>query len=349
MSLNVKDYKTLSVEYVLAHGVNKSKLTNFAEGSLYVPGRGCRPLLYRVAPDGSKTPFTGVLYEPSSGILWNNSVNIYTVYKDGIGQYSGSYSRKYRGVVSEYHEFAPFKQVFFYKDGSVKSIDNSRPDCHYFREIVEFDENGRVTERKVNGEMELTHVPGSPDSRYELKFYSDTGYFKSIRIKEPTKNDFYSYVEYDREHVPTKAEINPGFAPDRFALDPENNLYFKHAKTINDAFRVRDGELEYSMKLDHGFDDGEPHFSKYTGAVKYFREDGSVRSVYCYDGTRCGNQYEYYPNGHIKEFYYISGIKDMCSAPLDTTHLRWDEDGRLAEATVYAYDYSGKKIRHWKR
>ena len=301
----------LSPEYVLANGVWYYDL--FDE-FYWENGRYHYQQMFDWPRDEGGKPFTGIAYDLDDA---GNLIG-YTLYEDGwesggadVSFYPSHRLRHYSECTDTAHY-----SIGWHENGVVSYLTiHNRKDRPDFYISKEYDENGNKLKQRIYCEFDYTHRFDAPDDSFEVTFHKN-GEFRSIRKKNPTREDFYAQFEFDEAGYPVKCSVNPMYAP--AYLSPEKFKKSFGIKVFDDSFHEESGVLMRQKFI-------------YSGRLCFLHKDGWIEKIMEYhNGVLLGPQYLYYPNGNLKEEYCTEKRR------LYSRHIRWYESGMIRDVVIFS-------------
>lgn len=312
----------LSLQYILEHGVSGDELADESytdeNGFYHYERKFDKPL-----NEGGK-PFSGLAYD----FYYNsNMLSGYTEYRDGY-TYGDDVWYYPSGALSRYSRYCENEHYIYlwHENGILKEvIQNHRNDNPQYRRFKKYDDNGKLTEQTIYCELRFTYDFNSPNLSYEVTWHKN-GEFKLIRNNAPTRETFYSQIEFDENGYPIKYSVNPHYSPEY--LSPERYADFFHIKTFDKGYSFAGDTLMKSTEYGR---------IKYSGQLCFRHNDGYIEKIMEFKkGIPYTAQYMYYENGNLKEEYCISKGK------LYHRHIYWYESGSIKQVVLYSYDMKRK-------
>lgn len=320
-----KELEIFSKEYVLEHGVafdaDNFTFECYYKGKIYYNDQ-----LFDMPIDEGGKPVSGIVYT----LFPDGELNGYKFYKDGF-QNGDDVTFYSSGTPSRFSRYTDSENFIYewYENGNIKlHKENHRHDSVFYYRIKEYDESGRLVRQLINCEINYVHDYNMPDTSYDV-FWHDNGEFKKIVDIKPSRDTFYTEMEFDEYGYPIRYEINPFYYPEYMSLQKQKK-----------------SDLSFFDK-DYCFGAGgilmKKSFSnswyKYSGKVAFLYKRGflqkndDIEKINEFiEGKPLGEQYVYYRNGQIKETYCIEQGQEYGH------HIYWYENGTIKEIVIYSHD-----------
>lgn len=334
----------LNTEYIKTHGTDRDWLVE--DSYRYLGVEHNRRLMNKPFRQGGR-PYNGIAFDVVYDEYFGGQFWRYTEFKDGY--YYGDDVIFYDSGALASYERKDDEEHYRYdwdEDGVLQAVTewNRRDNPAYYRKRVYdiYHNPGRLLRMTLQCEISAVYRTDGAESPYDFTF-RENGEFRQITCKAPTVRDFYTEVELDPDGIPVRFLVNPHYTEDK--LEKRLKDGSPRCETFNGA----------KYRLDRWSDHVRLRVKTQTPryGLQWFSADACIRfrdskqgdSIFAYkSGKQQGKQCLYYPDGQIREVYYLSEGKDYFSEGKEyDRHLYWHPNGIMREAVIYS---NGKVLLH---